>query len=47
MRTRRHRDFGHLKRTGVRNFYALNHADQTVASVERKQREFLRRELQW
>ena len=36
-----HRDFNHLKRTAVRDFYALNHANQTVASVESKRREYL------
>ncbi len=38
---RTHRDFDHLKRTGVRDFYALNHANQTVAKVESKRREYL------
>ncbi len=36
-----YRSFGPLARHGVRDFYALNHAHQTVAFVEAKRREYL------
>jgi inositol oxygenase len=36
-----YRDFEHLSRPGVRDFYALNHAQQTVDFVRRKRREYL------
>jgi inositol oxygenase len=35
------RNFAELERPGVRDFYALNHARQTVAFVESKHREYL------
>ena len=36
-----HRDFDDLARPGVRDFYALNHAHQTVAFVLQKRSEYL------
>lgn len=41
MSAQSHRDFDHLARPGVRDLYALNHANQTVAFVESKRREYL------
>lgn len=41
MSTQTHRDFDELTRPDVRDFYALNHANQTVAFVKAKRREYL------
>jgi inositol oxygenase len=38
---RTHRDFDHLERPGVRDFYALNHARQTLAFVQSKHAQYL------
>ncbi len=39
--TTSHRDFDHLARPRVRDFYALNHTRQTYAFVSSKRREYL------
>jgi hypothetical protein len=38
--SREMRDFDHLERPGVRDFYAANHAGQTVAFVEAKRADY-------
>jgi hypothetical protein len=40
-----YRSFDQLPRPSVRDFYALNHANQTVAFLEAKRREYLPDEL--